>query len=506
MTTNFSQTVFSASLHASRMDRLEGRLCGYEQLRSGLDSRLSGNGAQNAADRGFWMRNLRREDLGVVRPEGDSLGVVWYGLEHRHRTVLELRSAGHTLAHVGDRFGVTRERARQIEQSAEAALRAGVDAQLPHFREEVLAAIGAQAAVSVDVLGRTLRVRSTVALEALLGALEVERPQIWAGELAGWWTRSPGALDLLLRELAAQAPFPSVELRERVVAMGLADSLPVAELLSCEQSPLMYSAAGGGGWVRRSSVRTDTAFLWLVGRTELPTSGAIAVALGWPSNRSVRQALGRDHRFLQLRPEGTWVVRGVATREGTWAYRSAVEALEDVLRERGPLSLDVLVEQTMARYPVRKSWIKECLSSGRVGHTREGLYDLVERGAVAVEDGEPRQPESVAEAPDGTIDVRLRVDPRLLRGDAVRVSRWLTWRLGLRQTPSSQRFDLQGLEGEREVVLHRRAGASALSSLRAAAHSLDVVAGCEIVVQLRPKLGTADIRHSCDLPRCPRGH
>ncbi len=190
----------------------------------------------------------------------------------------------------------------------------------------------------------------------------------------------------------------------------------------------------------------------------------------------------------------------------TWAYRSAVEALEDVLRERGPLSLDVLVEQTIARYPVRKSWIKECLSSGRVGHTREGLYDLIERGAVAVEDGEPRQPDSVAEAPDGTFDVRLRVDPGLLRGDAVRVSRWLTWRLGLRQTPSSQRFDLHGLEGGREVVLHRRTGASALSSLRAAAHSLDVVAGCEIVVRLRPQLGTADIRHSCDLPRCPRGH
>ncbi len=152
----------------------------------------------------------------------------------------------------------------------------------------------------------------------------------------------------------------------------------------------------------------------------------------------------------------------------------------------------------------RWSSVRSASSNGGP-HSRRP-FDLVERGAVAVEDGEPRQPDNVAEAPDGTIDVRLRVDPGLLRGDAARVSRWLTWRLGLRQTPSSQRFDLHGLEGGREVVLHRRTGASALSSLRAAAHSLDVIAGCEIVVQLRPQLGTADIRHSCDLPRCPRGH
>lgn len=446
------------------------------------------------------MSSLGEDDLEGVRPE-DPLGRVWCGLEHRHRAVLELRNTGHTLEQVGTRLGVTRERARQLQQKAEEAMLTGVDALLPHLREQVLAAVGVEAAVPGDVLERKLHTRVTVALEALFGGLGLARPRTWAGELQGCWTRRQGALDILLRELAAQAPFPSVALDEWIPAMGLMDTLPVRELLSCQQSPLMYSVAGG--WVRRSRARTDAAFLWLSRQAEPPTSDTIAVALEWPSRRSVRRSLGRDPRFSQLRPEGIWVVGAAATRDGTRSYRSAVEALEDVLLERGPLSFDGLVEQTMARYPVGKPWISECLSSRRVGRTREGLYDLVERGAVAVEDGEPRRPDSVTEEPDDTIVIRLCVDSELLRGNAVPVSRWVTWRLGLRQSPSDQHFELNELDGE--VVLRRRTGASALSSLRAAAHSLGLDPGCQMVVLLRPQQKTADIHQGCTVARGPAG-
>ncbi len=435
----------------------------------------------------------------------DRIRSAWQQLGQRYRTVLELRIAGETLEQVGASLGVTRERVRQVQLRAESAFLEAVEAQLPELGEELLATVGAEAAVPDHTLQETFRTTSTTSTTAsiaLLRGLGIVRPRTWAGDLEGWWTRRQNALDVQLRNLAAQAPFSAAKLHERAKSVGLPEDLPFQELFTCRQSPLMPGPAAG--WVRRSTKGTDAAFLWLANENHPRSSDKIAEAAGWPSKRSLHEALRRDGRFAQLRPMGTWVLSEWETFGDRRQYSSAFEALVEVLRERGPLTFDQLAEETIGRYPVSRSWINECLSSKRVGRTEEGMYDLVERGALASEDREPRKPDNIVESPSGQmIAVRLRVGSELLRGSSVTVSKWLTWRLGLRQVPSEKHFALRELAGD--VVLRRTTGTLAVSSLRAAAQSLGLKSGCQIVVVLRPEHDTADIRHGCIVAQCPSG-
>ena len=438
---------------------------------------------------------------GARDPHEDRLGTAWQEINQRDRTVLELRAAGETLEQVGARLGVTRERVRQLKLKAESALIEAAESQFPHLREDLLKAVGDEAAVPDRILLRTVGTRSTVALSALLRGLGFMNPRTWAGELEGWWTQRQGVLDVHLRDIAAHAPFPSKELQERATAAGLAADLPLPELFSCAQSPVMPGPTGG--WVRRSTKVPDAALLWLATEKEPRSSGEIAEAIGWASQRALREALRRDDRFVQRRPEGAWVLPHWKAVDKAWSYRSAFDALVDVLHERGPLTFDELAQETMRRYPVSRSWITQCLSSHRVGRTETGLYDLVERGALPIEDGEPRRPDNIVELHDSTIFMRLRVDSELLRGSSVAVSRWLTWRLGLNQPSTETHFQLR--DGTGEVVVRRNIGSSTVSSLRAAAQWLGLVPGCHIFVALRPQQLTADARHGCTGRRCPAG-
>ncbi len=431
----------------------------------------------------------------------DDLSAAWQELEQRHRTVLELRIAGQTLEQVGARLGITRERVRQLQRDAESALVKAALARLPRIKEELLAAVGTEASVPDTTLQRTLRTTSAVALAALLRTWGVKNPRTWAGDLTGWWTMRQHALDGQLRDLVAQAPFSAAEMQARAAAIGLAEGLPLSELLSCRRSPLISDALSG--WIRRSKKGTDSAFLWLSAASRPRPSGEIAEAIGWPSKRALSNALRRDSRFIQLRPEGTWALSDWKSPEGSWLYKSAWEAVVDVLREQGPLTLDQLAQETIRRYPVSRSWIHLCLSRHPIGRTDRGMYDLIERGAVQIQETEPRKPHNITESPPGVFTVRLRVDSSMLRGSSVVVSRWLPWRLGLQESLSAGHFVLVDLQGE--VVVRRSTTTTALSSLRAPIRSLGLVAGCQLAVRIRSKQRTADIRHACTVNQCPAG-
>lgn len=113
------------------------------EARSGLRARLRPARLDPAPDRdGWWRRDGDGEGLHAVVPEPDPAHPTRYDLgrvlahcyTEQQRQVLEARARGETLEQIGDRMGVTRERVRQIQLSAYAAVReardAGVDFEL----------------------------------------------------------------------------------------------------------------------------------------------------------------------------------------------------------------------------------------------------------------------------------------------------------------------------------------------------------------------------------------
>jgi hypothetical protein len=302
----------------------------------------------------------------------------------------------------------------------------------------------------------------------------------------------------MLRDLAAQAPFPADELDARAKGLDFPDGLPVERLLSDPASPLLRGR--DGGWLRRMGEGRDAAFLWLSGQGEPRPGPEIAAAVGW-DDRALREAMRRDERFVQVRPEGTWALADWRPANLT-RYRNALEAVLETLSDIGPLTFEELLDETRRRYPVGSWRINQCLSSDQVGMTEEGRYDLVERGATPVEEREPRRPDNIALSGDGQLlGVRLQVNKDVMRGSGVAVNRWLTWSLGLRTAPSERYFRFDDIEGE--VRVRRNTGVAQLSSLRAATLALGLNEGCLFVLLLRLDSNTASLRHVCQPGACP---
>jgi hypothetical protein len=427
----------------------------------------------------------------------DPVTIAWESLPTRDRLVVELRLSGATLDEIGTKIGVTKERVRQIQVHAEKAMLSAADRYAPDLRSALARVLDDQSAVPGDDLYQALSAGPGLPLSAVLRALGTVQPQTWAGPLTGWWTRSPGALDVQLRNLAAQAPFPDDELTVRAGEVGLPLGLPLQNLLTSERSPVKRGPVGG--WVRHPGERADAAYLWLKARDEQAPCREIANALGWKES-ALREAMRRDPRFAQRRPEGTWVLDEWRSNTTTNHYTNAVDAVVEVLGELGPLSLEHLGAEATRRYPVSPWRITQCLSSNRIGRTQDGCYDLTERGAIPIEDAEPRKPDNMAES-GSIVAVRLPVTYDVMRGSGIGVNRWLTWRVGLRQAPAERYFELSKLPGS--IVLRRTTSTFALSSLRSAAQALGMVEGCELIVVLRTEEGTADVLHACDEASCP---
>jgi len=364
----------------------------------------------------------------MTEPAVDPVMAAWETLTLRDRTVLELRLSGATLDKVGVTIGVTREGVRQIQIRAEKALLSTLDEFLPDLRAELAQVLADHAAVPEGELYASLGAAPSLPMSAVLRALGVARPRTWAGDLAGWWTRRAGALDVQLRDLAAQAPFADNELDGRATEVGLPQGLSPQELLADEWSPLRRGPVGG--WVRYPRVGVDAAYLWLKDQAEPRSSAEIAEALGWKEH-ALREAMRRDPRFAQRRPEGTWVLAEWQSNTIIRRYANAVDVVVEVLEELGALTFEQLTAETIRRYPVSAWRITQCLSSNQIGLTQDGRYDLAERGAIPIEDSEPHKPDNMAES-NSVIAVKLPVTHDVMRGSGIGVNRWLAWRMGLR--------------------------------------------------------------------------
>ncbi|MFE0444156.1 sigma factor-like helix-turn-helix DNA-binding protein [Streptomyces fungicidicus] len=416
--------------------------------------------------------------------------------DERERAVVAGRAEGRTLDEVGRVFGLSRERARQIQNRVRKQLVEMANIIQGDWRETVRAA-GAGPAAPRETFAAALGVVDHVALEELLAAAGLEAPRTWAGPLRGWWSIDPGALGSALGRLTDAAPFRSDDLGQVASEAGLPAGLPLTWLLSHSESRLARSP--DEHWVRRKARGRDAAYLWLLETGRPCRADELLAPMTATTVAAVREALRRDDRFRQIRPEGTWAL-AEWTHLRMSTYASAVEAMVAVVTEMGPLSRAQLFAKVTELYPVTPWRLKQCLLSDQLGETPDGLVDLVARGARPFEEEEPARPDTMA-VEGKVLGVRIPVNRDILRGSGVNVHTWLTWRLGLRQAPMSRTFTTPG--DHSPLVVRRGTSSAQISSLRRHALELEVVDGCVLAVLLRLDDGTARVGHGCAPETCP---
>ncbi|MFB7404552.1 RNA polymerase subunit sigma-70 [Streptomyces rubiginosohelvolus] len=415
--------------------------------------------------------------------------------DERARGIIEARAAGRSLEEAGAKFGVTRERARQVISEGQGKLAFMADSVTPAWRAAAQQAAAAPAVRRED-LAVALRAEDHVILEVLLIEAGLRAPRTWAGPLRGWWTTDPDELDRRLLRLVERAPLRGDDLDEEARVVGVPEGVSVAALLDDPRSRVVRDAVGH--WVRRKVRRRDSAYLHLLDTGRPCRAEELVEPMGVTSVAAAREGLRRDDRFVQVRPEGTWAL-------AEWShlrvapYGNAIEAVVAVVTEQGPITQRALFSQVRQVYPVSASRLRQCLLSDQIGRTPEGLIDLVARGAQPIEEPEPPRPDSMAVQGD-VIGVRIPIDRDILRGSGVRVHSWLTWRLGLLQTPMRRTFATAG--GHAPLTVTRAASFAQVSTLRRHAIELGAVEGCFLAVILDLAAGTARVRHGCAPGEC----
>ncbi|MCX4917023.1 sigma factor-like helix-turn-helix DNA-binding protein [Streptomyces sp. NBC_00687] len=430
--------------------------------------------------------------------DGDWLQAAFGALPARSQRMIEDRALGKTLGSIGQEHDVTRERVRQLLLKAQKQLFASADVFVDDWRDR-LTTLTERSAVPQSEVAAVLGVRDQMGVGLLVEAVGAEHPLTWAGRLRGWWTRSPGALEVLLRRGVEEAPLRGEDVAVTFAAAGVPDEVPLLDLLGHPDSPLVPGFEGT--WLRRRARGRDAAYLFLLANGEPCRAEELLAPTGIRRKPAVAEALRRDERFVQLRLEGKWALAEWPHLNVT-PYPNAMEAFVAVLTELGPLPRDALFVKVCERYPVTLWRLHQCLLDDRVGITEDGLIELVARGATPIEESEPAQPARMAVDPAGNVfGVRLTVDKDVLRGSGIVVSSWLTWHLGMRQAPMARTFSIAG--HPTPIVLKRATSAAQISSLRVLAKENGMVGGCEFVLFLRTDDSTARIEHACARHTCP---
>ncbi|MGW2461189.1 sigma factor-like helix-turn-helix DNA-binding protein [Streptomyces sp. NPDC001761] len=417
-------------------------------------------------------------------------------VDERARTIAEGRAEGRTLEDIGADLKVSRERVRQIMAETQRQLASFADVLCKDWRDTVRT-LGECPAVRRSSFAATLDLKDHLAVELLLAEAGLGAPRTWAGPLRGWWTARLDALDMALKDLTTKAPLLDSDLDDAAAEAGVPSGIPLAEILAHPQSRVTRSAEGH--WVRRQARGRDAAYLWLLNTGHPCPVEELVGPMSVATAAAAREALRRDDRFTQLRPEGTWALSEWSHLRIT-PYKNAVEALVGVVTEFGPLSRAALFAKVREIYPVSAWRLTQCLLSDQIGETDQGLIDLVSRGARPIEEEEPAHPDTMAVEGD-FLGARITVDRDVLRGSGIRVNSWLTWRLGLRQAPMSRTFATAA--GHVPLVVRRDTSTAQISSLRRHALELKTVEGCVLLLLLHLVDGTAQVSHGCAWSECP---
>lgn len=375
--------------------------------------------------------------LANLAPPGEKTWLRYLGFDGREETVLWARvlppSPQCTLADLGEEFGVTRERVRQIENRVRVELnRRQGDPAIQHLVARVRASAGP--VLSVAALDRILRgvVTSTSAPNVSPEALE--RRMVALRDVSGPWTGWHGLLLSADGEevqraveiaIATAAPGDEVDsLTIELLRRGIADlELEVAVFAS------LGLAAIDGAVVRWPASMHDRAVAVLRRRGKPMSMFDIHQAVGPERNpRSLANQVQSDPRIMR---------RGLdlyGLREwGGEEYSGILEEIEQrIERSGGAVSLQALVEEFVREFGVSESSVRSYASDPR--------FEKVDGDLIRFRDGDDpdfdpsRYPIDFAAGcvrHGSEWHLRVVVDADVLRGSGRQLRRAVAVALGL---------------------------------------------------------------------------
>ena len=249
------------------------------------------------------------------------------------------------------------------------------------------------------------------------------------------------------------------------------------------------------GIIRTKSMVRDRTQIVLEDRGVGVTTDELSEILGMKKKALIAQ-LERDSRFTWQAHEKKWVLKawGLEPQERI----SALEAVERVLDEHGPLTLTELIQKAQIISPKSKSRYLQVLESEKFGQIPDSkLWDLTTKGAVQWLLPEPKKKVQIRETDSNKLIFSVEVTHDMLRGSGFPVDRRVTWRAGLLQPTKSRVFKVSD-SPITKLNLSRTPGNSSLSSIRPVLEILGLKKGCQIKILLDLTNDQAYLKPECD--------
>jgi hypothetical protein len=351
---------------------------------------------------------------------------VWNSLDPRFREILALRTLAldkpATLGELGERFNISRERARQLEAAALDTLRFILESSenqvLTREARRLRARLGK--ACPVDTLAESCPnlLDDTASPDS---ETFVTRLLLWLGgpyEKAGNW---------LLTAPAEESIAATVEILNRITLDGPAPQ----DLAAAELAEFGIRREWADGWIAEAngfkSAGKDLIVRW--GRTVLDKAETVLLLRGQPmSKEEVAAEIGEPDsvRYLSSRilSDSRFVRRGRnligLRRWGGEEYTSIVdEIVEEIARQGGEASIDHLVATLTTNYGVSENSVKAFAGGPRFARTGRGTVRL--REAPASYASPPIQLTRRCFKIDGHWSYRLTITEETFRGSGTAI-------------------------------------------------------------------------------------
>lgn len=395
-----------------------------------------------------------------------------------------------TLDQIGGRFGITRERVRQIESMTKADLQKAMDDNFPDWRSQFKNALVGTAMVQFSAVADVISPLDAGRAYARIVLAEIG----WRQYEGDWWAQKTTDVDAILRSLAPDGPVSQDEWNEVVRT----SPLPARFVESAKLPGVGQMTLYRGMLIRERHLRHDSIVVLLKDGPLHVTE--IIEQLGESKAYRISNYMARYDSFVAL-PKGRWALSGTVEEP---MYRSALPAVLDILRDYGPQTFDELVRKVTKVHDVTPWRITQCLDDYRIGYMPDGTIWLVENGARKKLEAEPERPETMVSV-DHQVGIRMTLTFDHVRGSGFIVNRWLNWRLGLRSTPDSMTFDSADPSIEATIAVTRNGAGAAFSSIKTILDQMGLREGCEIAIVLDTDQKTWSVAHVCTTAECLSG-
>lgn len=407
---------------------------------------------------------------------------------------------GPTLKEIGDEWGVTRERVRQLE----AKLRTSIQAELDSHGSEIHNALAA-----AERLKKPINLQDWV-FKTIIKLKDHERklPTFAVTRNAVQPTKQPDEMNLLAygdsgtttahyapgaRSVSATTILTiTAVLRTALEARGY-QATKQSEYLYARESTKLEHLQHVSRKVQNPMARPARQRRISDIKKELEQSpmrvGELAARLGEQNPRSLAEFMRRQKNFWSNR--GVWHLADIDRHKPK--YSNVYEAVVATIREHGPLHMAQLKTFLADSYPVSESRISQALDDSRVGHSPDGRIALVDAGGVRAPEPEPAAPKRLRILKNSAL-LTLSVTKEQMRGSGFLVPRWIGWRLQLHATPDS--ITLRSSHGE-SLKLTRRGGQIYASSILNLLVSRNITTDCSIELRFDLQGLEFELIHLC---------